>query len=519
MAKMDSRIFPTDPKEEEVEVASAQYRVYLEAKRQLVLASFYDFCVEVLNIQNLAPMHEELCNFVQDNQTKKRLILLPRGHLKSTIVTVGYSLWKIAQNPKIRILIANATAPMAQSFLRQIKNHLQRNPSFIELFGDYSATAEKWSDDAIRLVSDSAYESKEDTVIAFGIGGNLVSQHYDLILFDDLVNRDNIRTPDRIADVSTFYKDAQDLVDDPIKTEQIMIGTRWHESDLYGSILDKHNLESKKWAIMQREVVYGGYEIIKNPDGTYVLEGGTPQWEFKFTRQAINDLLNSKSGGDNVSDFSAQYLNDPVPASNATFKHPWLYYELDDLRGQDLNNFLTLDPSFYDPRTSKQEGDNAVFMVISVNAQNFWFIRDIARGKFSPDELINLLFQFDKVWHPKAIGVESTAWQRVIGYYARDKMRQENHFMPITELVHSGVNAKSKAERIQGLEPRYATGTIFHSRNVRHITTLEMELRRFPRAKTDDVADALASMLEIAYPPKRRVSRDEDNDVCVNYPA
>ena len=87
---------------------------------------------------------------------------------------------------------------------------------------------------------------------------------------------------------------------------------------------------------------------------------------------------------------------------------------------------------------------------------------------------------------------------------AREQMRKRNQFIPITELKHAGANAKSKGERIQALEPRYANGTIYHPKTGKHITTLEFELRRFPRARTDDIADALASMLEIATPPAKR---------------
>lgn len=96
-------------------------------------------------------------------------------------------------------------------------------------------------------------------------------------------------------------------------------------------------------------------------------------------------------------------------------------------------------------------------------------------------------------------------------------MRERNQFIPITELKHFGTHAKSKTDRIQSLEPRYAVGSILHNRNVRHMPTLEMELRRFPRAKTDDVADALASIQEIAHPPRVRDKRSSGH--IPNYPA
>lgn len=505
------------------QLINQQDTIRIQAKKKLVLKSFWDFCIEVLDYQNLNDFHFELCSFTQRWQRKKRLVLLPRGHLKSTIVTVAYSLWRLAQDQTIRILISNATAPMAEAFLRQIKAHIQYNKRFIELFGNLHKQSEKWSDGAIRLSQAEAYKAKENTVTAFGIGGSLVSQHYDLMIFDDLVNRDNTHTQERIADVKTFYQDAQDLVDDPMKTEQIMIGTRWHEGDLYGDILDPENPERIDWKVMKREAIEGDYQILKNDKGRYEIEGGTVIYD-KFPRIALNKLINSKG----LSNFSAQYLNDPVPADQATFKHEFKYYEPEDIKGWEFNNFIAVDPAFFDPAAVKKgDPDYTAFVVVRVNYVNDWYVVDCVNERMSPDEIINMMFELDTKYKPKTIGLETTSFQKILGYTTRAKMKEKNHFLPITELSHAGRSAQSKFDRIQGLEPRYATGTIFHNRQCRYINVLENQLKRFPRAKNDDLSDALASILEIAYAPRRKTKRgygdgdgvSKDNWDSVSYPA
>ena len=78
----------------------------------------------------LSSFHKDLCHFVTDNISKKKLILVPRGHLKSTLLTVGYSLYRIANNPAVRILIQNATYQTAADFVRAIKRHLAENEDF-----------------------------------------------------------------------------------------------------------------------------------------------------------------------------------------------------------------------------------------------------------------------------------------------------------------------------------------------------------------------------------------------------
>ena len=484
--------------------ANEQHQAYLDAKRRVVLGSFWRFSQEVLGWKDLyEPLHLSLCNFVQDNRYKKRLILLPRGHLKSSVVTVGYSLWKIAQDPKIRILIANGTYPLAASFLSQIKDHIMRNDKFRELFGDLYSSADKWSESAITVKREESYERKEPTVTVFGIGGNLVSQHYDLIIHDDLVNRENIHTPDRIIDVQTFYKDSLDLVDNPMLSEFIIIGTRWHEGDLYGWMLDETNPAKNEFVIMQRTAVEGAYEIIKSQEGGFKIEGGDIIFPNKFSREGLEKLINEKG----ISEFFSQYMNDPVPSSEAIFKHEWKYYEEDDLRGNPVQIFISCDPAFFDPTSKASDLDYTAFVVVAIDADNNWYVRDIIRDRLSPKDILETLFELDAFWHPKTIGIESVAYQKVLFYMARDMMKVKGQFLPITELKHAGANAKSKAERIQSLEPRYAVGAVLHNRNIRHMATLEMELRRFPRGKTDDVADALASISEIARPPARQGDR------------
>ena len=498
-------------------MAAQQHRAMLQAKKKLVLSDFWEFSREVVGWGDLyPPLHGSLTSFMQDNRDKKRLILLPRGHLKSSVITVGYSLWKIAQDPKVRILIANGTYDMAVTFLSQIKDHLRRNEKFIELFGDLTTEADKWSENMITVKREESYERKEPTITAFGIGGNLVSQHYDVIIFDDVVNRDNVHTGDRILDVQMFYKDAMDLLDNPDKSEVVVVGTRWHEADLYGWILDQDNPASTEYVSMLRTAVEGNFELTKNSaTGRYKIDGGDLIFPTKFTRGGLEKLLNDKG----PSEFSAQYLNDPVPSDQALFRHEFKYYEDSDLKGQNLNTFVLCDPAFYDPSSKSVDLDYAVFLVLQVNQNNDWFIRDILRDRMQPKEIIDMMFELDKTWKPRTTGIETTAYQKILTYTAREMMRERNQFIPITEVRHAGARAKSKAERIQALEPRYAVGSIYHSKNLRHLATLEMELRRFPRGKTDDVIDALASALEVAYPPKKYEKRGESTNKFLGYPA
>jgi len=231
-------------RKELIESIAKEHAVLRAIESKKLLTNLFEFNRKVLKVEDgpgrvpLADFHKELCSFVETwDKERRKLILIPRGHLKSSLVTVGYSLQQIAKNPKIRILIANATYQMAVAFLSQIKDHLVKNETFIEMYGSLGDNAAKWTESMIKIASDEeSYERKEPTVTAYGIGGSLTSQHYDLIILDDLVNRENIGTKEQIEKVILSYKDCLDLLEPD--GHLVMIGTRWHDADLYGWIKD-----------------------------------------------------------------------------------------------------------------------------------------------------------------------------------------------------------------------------------------------------------------------------------------
>lgn len=460
-----------------------------EQKRRKYLKDLFLFNKDILQVEKLGALsdfHKEMCEFVTNENSRKKLMLIPRGHLKSTLITVGYTLQRIAENPNVRILIANATYDMACSFLTQIKKNFQFNEVFRDMYGDLATNAPKWSENMITVPTDDFTSKKEATVTAFGMGGNLVSQHYDLIIMDDLVNRDTINTPEQIEKSILFYKDALDLLEPNGKL--IVIGTRWHQNDLYGWIMDETNPSQiyKGFEMMVRRAFEGDLDSGQNFVSLF------PQ---KFTREYLQELKRDKG----PYEFSSQYLNDCVPIETAKFKPQWFQLVLEDeLRSRDIFYFTMVDPAI----GQKKDSDKTAIVTIAVDQFNNWFLRNIIWGHMLPNEIIGSIFDTWEGYHQKKIGIELTAYQKSLQYALHDEMRRRNIFLPIVELKAD----KAKSERIEGLIPRYANGTIFHLQQCPYRDMLEEELVWFPRGKHDDIVDALSYGLQIAFQPRKKES-------------
>ena len=120
----------------------------------------------------------------------------------------------------------------------------------IEIYGDLSKNAETWNENTIKLKTDTSYERKEPTVFGFGMQGNLVSTHVEIILLDDLVNWDNITTKEQVDKVISFYKSTQDILEP--HGELIIFGTPYAYADLYAWIENKENAVHREFAIYKK---------------------------------------------------------------------------------------------------------------------------------------------------------------------------------------------------------------------------------------------------------------------------
>lgn len=435
------------------------------------------------NFVPLGDFHKRLCNFVIDRKDKKKLVLIPRSHLKSKLITIGYSTQQIIANPKIRILIYSATWQTAVDLNLSIQKQLQGCERINEIWGDLSADAPEWSQDRTRLTANT---SREPTVTAAGIDNNLVGGHYDIIIMDDVVSRDNVSTQDQIQKVIQRYRDSLDLLEPT--GQLIVIGTRWHDSDLYGWILDPGNGVHQSYETMIMQAYDGN---IMTGDNFKAL------WGDKFSIEELRKRLREEGW----SHFSAQYLNNPVPEEDAIFKRSWFsYYESPDLQGKLLNKFLLIDPAI----SLSKEADYTAFMVVAQDQFGYIYILDIVRAKLSPNDIINTIFLLRDRWNINDIGIEQVAFQKTLAYSMRDDERFKKRPFHITELKPGD---RSKDQRIKGLQPLYENGKILHNKLLANNIYLEDELVRFPRSTHDDCIDALAYISDVIYPARQPASK------------
>jgi predicted phage terminase large subunit-like protein len=490
-------------KDELVKIYVNKTKALDELAKQAYLSNLFAFNQDILHVEEggegsgkrvpLKGFQQELCQFIEGNPHRKKIALMPRGHLKTTLITVGYTLQRIAKDPKVRILIANATGTMAEAMLSQIKKHLQYNDTFKYYFGDLSTTATSWRDNMIALpTGDGSYQSKEATVTAYGLGGSLVSQHYDVIIIDDAHNRENINTKDQIEKVKQSYRDLLDLLEPG--GQLIIIGTKWHDDDLYGLVMDKNNIQAREFDVFVRQAITE-MKLGRDTAGHYQIESGNVLWPEKYSLKALTALLNEKG----LYEFACQYQNVAIDDENAVFHKNWFHeYDPSDLRDRKLTRFTAIDPAI----SLKDRADFTAIVTIGVDVLNKIYILEVKRGHYTEDQMVDELFLTNEKYHPLSICIETVAFQKTLQHYIMKEIKRRGHSLPLNEVLPE--SDESKEKRIRLLQPMYMRSDILHSKSVADIEYLEDELLRFPKGKHDDLIDSLSYCVRASFPPRQK---------------
>lgn len=435
----------------------------------------------------LAPVHYEMMDFAA-KPGRRKLLLIPRGHLKSSLITIPLTIQALLKDPDSRILITSAVLGNSSDFLRSIKGYFESNEVLKALFGDF--VSDKWNEVEIVIKQRKKKQIKESSVMASSVDKGIVSKHFNFIVADDLVNRETINTKEQLEKTITYYKDLLDLLD-PDGT-LILIGTRWHFDDIYAYILEEDKKRVEKGLSPLFEVFF---RSVFNEDGSTIF----PQ---KFTSEYVEQLKHEKG-----SDFSAQYLNNPIDDENADFKVDWIK-EYEVLPDKMFNYFLTLDTN---GGGETKNSDYNGWCLNAVDTDGVWWIVDLMHDKANVTEIINRLFFYAERYPYLKIGLEKTMFVNAFYQELQREMQKRGRFLNIEELKH---NSTSKETRIKSLIPLFQNGMIRTKAN-RDFTD---EFIRFPKSSHDDILDCLAMQQEIVYKPFNE-SEDEDIGIYnkVNY--
>lgn len=488
--------FPNSGVEEDIDelLKNEEYREFL---RDCARNDLYILCKGILGYQDVnVDTHGAFCRFMQGNEKKRRLGLMPRGHLKSTIATIGDSVRLGLKNPEeARILIAGETATNAEKFLSEIKQHFEKGRLLRKLFPEliptrFAGPGVQWSTSFATLVRSTPY--REATWSAIGVGGAIVGGHFNRIKCDDLIGLEAFKSPAAMAAAIQWAEHLEPLLIDHYVDIIDFIGTRWLRKDLYARLM---KLFGDSIAVFTREAIEDGKVIFPQKQTLENYE----------RMQRETPLL-----------WYAQYCNNPLAAGQADFPQGAIGQFHFDLEGdillrmedgsdkrwrlEELDRIITADPN----SGSTTAEDTAAIVVSAVTPDNEIVVLSSWSGRVSPSAFVDKIFETWKRWKPRVVGIEQ-AGQQNTKHYFEEKCEEEEVWITTRELKPKNRN---KLDRIRtALEP------IIRSRRLWMLST-QSNLRRmvdeFPDTDPIDELDALAYGVEDGM--WRRPFRQEDQE-------
>jgi len=449
--------------------------------RARALGSLYLFAKGVLGFDKLTPtLHKALCDFLAQPQLRK-LIVMPRGHYKTTIASVAYPIWLSVHDPNIRILIASSNATNAQKIVSLIRAKWERCETLRWLFPELVPDPQRvrWTDSTACITR--AKDWPEGTYESIGVGGTAVSRHYDVIIEDDLVSDDQLISRDQMQKVIDWHQYKEALFVSPSRGISVVIGTRWAFFDLISWIMDN---EPDRVRYVRSAV-----------------ENGVPIFPEEYTLQELERLLATMG----PYKYSCQYLNDPVSESSRKFQEEWLRF-YDTLPEGPHNYFIACDPATGVVKAGggdAKQSDYTAIVCLAANAEGELYVTDVVCDRLGTDEFIYELFRLYETYASRGsvrVGMETNAFQRALLFPIRQEMRRSGVHFTVQELKAS--RAATKQLRIEALQPYFANGTIWLPRS--GADELLHELRLWPLSRHDDALDALAYAVQMSRPAHRQ---------------
>lgn len=440
--------------------------------------SLFFLCTQILGFTDWGKVHDDLEKVV-NRKSRKKMILIPRGHLKTSMITKAFSIQLLLRDPNVRILITNQVWDKAREMLYEIKQMLYDKSILPKLFGNF--VSDRWREDDI-VINQRTKALAAPTIGTSGVEAELTSSHYDVIFCDDLQGEKNFQTPEQREKVKRYYRSMMDLLEPGGLL--IVIGTRWHLDDVYQYIIDN---ESEYYDITVRKVIEDG-KIIFPEKFSKRFDPVAKSW-LPVKEQCL-DFINYLKKRPSE-EFSSQYMNEPISLENQIFKRD--YFKYYDRRPERLFVAMSIDPAI----SEKQSADYFAIRVDAMDEDYNIFVLDYIRGHWKIAESVDNVFTTYQKWKPSVVGLETVAYQKALKYVLEEAMRKRGVFFPITELKRN--TNETKEFRIKALEPFYREGKVFHA-NWMKDRELEEELQTFPKGKHDDLIDAGASMLELLVP-------------------
>lgn len=463
-----------------------------------------------LTLENLRKGYKpkvDMWDLQHPSPQRRTLILCSRDFLKSTLCTIAHKIqWNI-NYPNVRILISSGTGKQVNKFMSGILQQYRFNDTFRWLFPEFVPMGKV---DRFGSMEGMTCEARteihsEMTFTTTSVGSAVAGGHYDVVDHDDVVNEENVHTPDSIQLINDHIRMTGPLLmrkrGMPGWTD--FIGTRYDYTDAYGVILDdekKKQAEGKRVYVVVFEPAWTGPWGVKDKEGKPVAKA---VWEDRYPISALEAIENDPLQGPSV--LASQYGLIPRPASSGLVEDRkqivWTPRKVIDEIYAQLRLHVTIDlhgMAMPTAQNKRADRDYTAVTLAGFGRDGHCYVISIYHGRPNPLEVIEYLFF---LWHqhPRIVDFKCQTdhmYNTLMPFLQREQTRRQI-FLPMLPIpVNSN---QSKTQKLMGLIPWFRSGTISFADTISCRFHLEEEILRFPRFH-DDILDTIRDQMSNQNP-------------------
>jgi predicted phage terminase large subunit-like protein len=434
--------------------------------------------------------HEEMWDLCCSD-AKYVAIAAPRGHAKSTAITLSYGLATFLFRERSFGVIVSDSEFQASMFLGQIKQALQENESIINLFHikkneKGQVEFEKETETDIIVATEDGHKFR---IIAKGSEQKLRGllwngKRPDIMLLDDMESDEQVMNKERRDKFRRWFYGA--LI--PALSENGIIryvGTILHQDAMLEQLMPKVNgayvieeplkMYKSKYAGFWKTVKYRAH----SDDWSQIL------WPDRWSRERLKEVKQEYIQMGLSDKYSQEYLNIPIDESTAFFKRSDFQGMRPDDKKKNLNYYITGDFAI----SERDRADYTVFVVGGMDEAGLLHIKNVIRARMDGEEIVQTMIGLQKVYNPLAFGVEEMQVSKALGPYLNRAMIESNTYI---NLILMKPYKQDKMTRSQSIRARMRAGGVKFDKDADWYQDLEEECISFPRAKHDDQVDSLA---------------------------
>ena len=452
------------------------------------------------------------CAAMLTEKGTRSAIAAPRGHAKSTVMSLQNVLHAALFGYKRYILLVSDTEAQAVSFLDAIKNELETNERILADFGEQPGKT--WKTGSILL-------SNGCRIDAVGSGQKLrgrrnYERRPDLILCDDIENDEGVRTAEQRQKTADWFWKAVCKSGDSY-TDILVIGTILHHDSLLAGLLENPGFQSRKYRAVLSDAtspLWTDWERLasdltdpdreKTAHAFYfkhrkeMLAGAKVLWPEKLSYYDLR--LMRLTEGDAA--FNSEMQNQPIDPAACLFSAQWFRYynpaEV-DFRAADFRFYGYCDPSL--GRTASSDYSAIVTLAVDRNT-GLAYVWDADIQRRHPDRIIADILEKERLLRRETgrgyalFGAETNQFQ----WFLKEQLARESARQGLYLPIQGVRSTEDKTMRVETLQPDVKNGYILFRRDQ---TLLLQQLSQFPLGAHDDGPDALEGARTLARKQSR----------------